>query len=302
MIVYKNLSINKKFKGAVVAIGNFDGVHLGHQKVLKQAKKVAKKYKLKFGVITFEPVPVMFFNKNVRNHRINNLKQKISSLKKLNLDFLRIIKFNRKFSKLNPEQFIEKIIYKNLGSKFIFVSKNFRFGNKREGSIKTLKEYEKYFSYKTIITKPLKKNNRVLSSSIIRANISAGKIKKVNTYLGRSWCVSGKVIRGKERGRKIGFPTCNIKLNDYILPKLGVYSVNIKTKNFNKKGIANIGYRPTFGGKNLLLEVNIFGMKGNLYKKVIEVSFIRFIRGEKKFKSINELKTQIKKDIKIAKN
>ena len=302
MIVYKNLNINKKFKGAVVAIGNFDGVHLGHQKVLKQAKKVAKKYKLKFGVITFEPVPVMFFNKNVRNHRINNLKQKISSLKKLNLDFLRIIKFNRKFSKLNPEQFIEKIIYKNLGSKFIFVSKNFRFGNKREGSIKTLKEYEKYFSYKTIITKPLKKNNRVLSSSIIRANISAGKIKKVNTYLGRSWCVSGKVIRGKERGRKIGFPTCNIKLNDYILPKLGVYSVNIKTKNFNKKGIANIGYRPTFGGKNLLLEVNIFGMKGNLYKKVIEVSFIRFIRGEKKFKSINELKTQIKKDIKIAKN
>tara|TARA_B100000579_G_scaffold320196_1_gene269800 strand:+ start:1245 stop:2153 length:909 start_codon:yes stop_codon:yes gene_type:complete len=302
MIVYKNLNINKKFKGAVVAIGNFDGVHLGHQKVLKQAKKIAKKNKLKFGVITFEPVPVMFFNKKVKNHRINNLKQKVSALKKLNLDFLRIIKFNRNFSRLNPEQFIKKIIYKNLGSKFIFVSKNFRFGYKREGSIKTLKKYEKYFSYKTTIAKPLKKNNKVLSSSIIRANISAGEIKKANNYLGRSWCVSGTVIKGKERGRKIGFPTCNIQLKDYILPKLGVYSVKIKTKNFNKKGIANIGYRPTFGGKNLLLEVNIFGMKGNLYKKVIEVSFIRFIRGEKKFKSINELKTQIKKDIKIAKN
>ncbi len=300
MIVYKNS--NKKLRRTVVAIGNFDGLHLGHQKVLKQARDRAKKYKLKFGVVTFEPVPVMFFNKNIRNHRINSLKQKILALKKLKLDFLRIIKFNKKFSKLNPEQFIERIIYKNLNSKFVFVSKNFRFGKNREGGIRTLIKHEKYFSYKTIVTKPLEKNNQVLSSSIIRSKISSGKIDKANNFLGRKWCVFGKVIKGKKRGRKIGFPTCNIKLKDYVLPKLGVYSVTVKANKFNRKGVANIGYRPTFNGKSLLLEVNIFGIKENLYKKVIEVNFIKFIRGERKFRNINELKKQIKKDIKKAKS
>ena len=300
MIVYKNS--NKKLRRTVVAIGNFDGLHLGHQKVLRQARDRAKKYKLKFGVVTFEPVPVMFFNKNIRNHRINSLKQKILALKKLKLDFLRIIKFNKKFSKLSPEQFIERIIYKNLNSKFVFVSKNFRFGKNREGGIRTLIKYEKYFSYKTIVTKPLEKNNQVLSSSIIRSKISSGKIDKANNFLGRKWCVFGKVIKGKKRGRKIGFPTCNIKLKDYVLPKLGVYSVTVKANKFNRKGVANIGYRPTFNGKSLLLEVNIFGIKENLYKKVIEVNFIKFIRGERKFRNINELKKQIKKDIKKAKS
>ena len=300
MIVYKNS--NKKLKRTVVAIGNFDGLHLGHQKVLKQARDKAKKYKLKFGVITFEPVPVMFFNKNIKNHRINNFKQKVFALKKLKLDFLRIIKFNKKFSKLSPEKFIKRIIYKNMNSKFVFVSKNFRFGKNRKGNIKTLIKYEKYFSYKTIITNPLKKNDQVLSSSIIRSKISSGEIAKANNFLGRTWCVSGKVIKGKKRGRKIGFPTCNIKLKDYILPKLGVYSVLVKTNKFNRNGIANIGYRPTFNGKSLLLEVNILGIKENLYKKVIEVNFIKFIRGEKKFRNINELKKQIKKDIKKAKH
>ncbi len=302
MIIYKNSNINKKFKKSVVAIGNFDGLHLGHQKVIRQSREKAKNYKLKFGIVTFEPVPVMFFNHNVKNHRINNLKQKILNLKKLKLDFLKIIKFNKKFSRLSPQQFIEKIIYKDLNSKFIFVSRNFRFGKNREGDVKTLKKNEKQFSYKTIITKPLKKNNRVLSSSIIRKNISAGKVKKVRNLLGRNWRVSGRVIKGRKKGRKIGFPTCNIKLNDYILPKLGVYSVKVKTNQFNRNGIANIGYRPTFNGKSLLLEVNIFGIKANLYKKVIEVDFIKFIRGEKKFKNINELKMQIKKDIKKAKS
>tara|TARA_B100000965_G_scaffold403751_1_gene432695 strand:+ start:113 stop:1021 length:909 start_codon:yes stop_codon:yes gene_type:complete len=302
MIISKNLNINKNFKRGVVAIGNFDGLHLGHQKVLKQAKAKAKKNKISFGVVTFEPVPVMFFNRNIKNHRINSLEQKIEGLKKLKLDFLRVIKFDNKFSKLSPENFIKKIIYKNLNSKYIFVSKNFRFGRNRAGNIKTLKKNENNFAFRTVITKPYKKNNKIISSSKIRNYISQGNLKKVRNFLGRSWCISGKVIKGKKRGRKIGFPTCNIKLDDYVLPKLGVYAVKAKTKNFSKKGIANVGYRPTFNGKDLLLEVNLFGIKANLYKKVINISFIKFIRGEKKFKSINKLKIQIKKDIKKAKN
>tara|TARA_A100001011_G_scaffold399390_1_gene507783 strand:+ start:2949 stop:3857 length:909 start_codon:yes stop_codon:yes gene_type:complete len=301
MIIYKNLNIKKKFKRSVIAIGNFDGLHLGHKKVLKQAKTKAKKLRCKFGVMTFEPLPVMFFNKKLKNHRINNLSQKINQIKKLKIDFINFVKFNRKFSKLSPKQFIERVLYKNLNCKFIFVSKNFRFGKNREGDIFQLKKNEKFFSYKTIITQPFKKKNRVLSSSLIRSKISEGDVSSANKLLGRPWSVEGRVIKGKQRGRKIGFPTCNVKLNDYILPKLGVYSVNVHVNKIKRKGIANIGYRPTFRGKSLILEVNIFRLKKNLYKKIIKVSFIKFIRPERKFKNIEELKVQIKKDIKIAK-
>ena len=122
MIIYKNLNIKKKFKRSVIAIGNFDGLHLGHKKVLKQAKTKAKKLRCKFGVMTFEPLPVMFFNKKLKNHRINNLSQKINQIKKLKIDFINFVKFNRKFSKLSPKQFIERVLYKNLNCKFIFVS------------------------------------------------------------------------------------------------------------------------------------------------------------------------------------
>ena len=302
MITYKKNKIIKRFKRSVVAIGNFDGLHLGHKKVLNQARKKAKENKCKFGVVTFEPLPVMFFNKKIKNHRINNIKQKIDQLKKLKVDFLKIIKFNKKFSNLSPNKFIENILYKNLNCKFIFVSKNFKFGKKRKGDIHKLKEKEKVFSYKTIITKPLKKTNKILSSTFIRSEISKGKVNVAKKLLGREWSIEGKVIKGEQRGRKIGFPTCNLKLNDYILPKLGVYSVSVLINKSKKKGIANIGYRPTFRGKSLILEVNIFGLNKNLYKKTIVVNFIKFIRPEKKFKNIRELKIQIKKDIKKTKN
>jgi riboflavin kinase/FMN adenylyltransferase len=158
------------------------------------------------------------------------------------------------------------------------------------------------FSFKTCVSKPLKKKNKVLSSSIIRSEINKGNVKQANKFLGREWSIIGKIIKGKKRGRKIGFPTCNIRLEDYVLPKIGVYSVKVYINRMIKKGIANIGYRPTFKGKTLLLEVNIFGLKANLYNKKIKVSFIKFIRHERKFKNIDQLKVQIKKDIIKAKN
>ena len=141
-----------------------------------------------------------------------------------------------------------------------------------------------------------------MSSSLIRKIIYQGRVQETERLLGRTWSIEGIVIKGAQRGRKIGFPTCNIKLNSYTVPKLGVYSVQVQTNSFKKRGIANIGYRPTFSGKSLLLEVNIFGIKRNLYKKILRVSFINFIRAEKKFKNINQLKAQIKKDIVSAKN
>ena len=302
MKIYNNADLNQKHHKGVIAIGNFDGIHLGHQKVINEAKKKAKKNKLPFGIMTFEPVPVMFFNSKIKNHRINSLKQKKSQLKKLKLDFLIIIKFNKRFSSLTAEQFIKKIIYNKTKCKFLYVSKNFKFGFKRQGNIQTLKKCEKLYNYKSLITKPYKINKKIISSTIIRKKITNGKIQEINKILNREWCVEGKVIKGQKRGRKIGFPTCNVELNDYIIPRLGVYSVKVKWSKFNKKGIANIGYRPTFNGQNLLLEVNIFGINKNLYKKELEVNFIKFIRPEKKFKGIEQLKKQIKIDIIKAKN
>ena len=297
MIIYKNLNIKKKHQGSIVAIGNFDGLHVGHQKVLHEAKQKAKRENLKFGLITFEPVPTMFFNKNIKNHRINSLNQKIHYLKKIKLDFLIIIKFNKIFSNLSSENFIKSILFENLRSKYIFISQNFKFGKKRLGDVETLIKFEKKYLYKTIVTEPHKKKNKTISSSLIRKIIHKGRVNEAEKLLGRPWCVEGEVIRGQQRGRKIGFPTCNIKLNSYTLPKLGVYSVRVQIKNSEKRGIANIGYRPTFNGKSLLLEVNIFGIKKNLYKKILKINFIKFIRAEKKFKNIDQLKNQIKKDI-----
>ena len=251
--------------------------------------------------MTFEPIPTMFFNKNIKYHRINLIEQKVYYLKKIKPDFLIIINFNKLFSNISADNFIKRILVNKLKSKYIFVSRNFRFGKKRKGNINTLKKFEKKYFYKTIITIPYHKNKKIISSSLIRKNIAKGKVDRVHKLLGRNWTVEGKVVRGQKRGRKIGFPTCNIKWSSYALPKLGVYAVKVESKNFKKSGIANIGYRPTFNGKTLLLEVNIFGIKTNLYKKILKVSFIKFIRPEKKFKNISELKDQIKKDLTIAK-
>ena len=301
MKIYKNANLNKRHQNGVIAIGNFDGLHLGHQKVINEAKKKARKKNLPFGIMTFEPVPVMFFNSNIKNHRINSLNQKKLQLKKFKLDFLIIIKFNKKFSSLTAEQFIMKIINDKTKCRFLYVSKNFKFGYKRQGNVQILKKYEKQYDFKSIITKPFKKNKKIISSTLIRKKITLGKITEANKLLNREWRIEGKVIKGQKRGRKIGFPTCNLKLYDYVIPLLGVYAVKISGPKFSKKGIANIGFRPTFNGNNLLLETNIFGINKNLYNKEINISFRRFIRREKKFKDLEHLKKQIKIDIKKAK-
>jgi len=301
MKIYKNANLNKKHHKGVIAIGNFDGIHLGHQKVINEARKKAKSKKLPFGIITFEPMPVMYFNSKIKNHRINSLEQKKIQLKKLKLDFLIIIKFNKIFSSLTAEKFIKEIIYNKTKCSFLYVSKNFKFGYKRRGNIQTLKKYEKLYNFKSLITRPYKKNKKIISSTLIRKKIINGKIREANTLLNREWNIKGKVIKGRQLGRKIGFPTCNLQLNDYIVPRNGVYAVQVKGSNFNKKGIANVGFRPTFNGKKLLLETNIFGIDKNLYNKEIDISFKKFIRREKKFKDLEHLKKQIKIDIKKAK-
>ena len=297
MKTFNNFNISQKFKNSVIAIGNFDGVHTGHQKTLRDAKKQAVKKKISLGVLTFEPIPIMFFKKKIKNHRINSLEQKKEFLKKQRVDFIIIKKFDKKFSNIDYLNFIKDILFKKIKCRYLYVSKNFRFGKNREGDIRKLKFFERKFQFKTIVTKIFKINKKIISSTKIRKLITTGHIQKANNFLGRNWSVRSKVIRGFQRGRKIGFPTCNLKLLNYVIPKSGVYSVRVKTKSFYKKGIANVGYRPTFNGKNLLLEVNIFGINKYLYNKVLNIDFIKFIRPEKKFKDLEELKKQISSDI-----
>ena len=301
--LYKNFSVSKNHKNSILLIGNFDGLHIGHQKLFNFAKKYKKKYKIKIGVLTFDPIPKMFFNKKLKNFKISNLNQKINSFEKFKIDFVIIKKFDKKFSKMNYTKFIDNILSKKLKPKYIFVSNNFRFGNKREGNVNKLKFFEKKYNFKIINPKPLKKKTKIISSTLIRKLISNGKINIVNRYLNRNWSINGKVIVGRKMGRKIGFPTCNIKLNDYVIAKPGVYAVNILINKNKKllKGIANLGYRPTFNQKEILLEVHIFNFSRNLYNKHLTIEFIDFIRKEKKFKNINQLKKQINLDIRKAK-
>ena len=302
MKIYKNFNIGNKFKSSAVAIGNFDGFHLGHQRVIKKGKEIAKKNKIKFGLLVFQPLPVMFFNKKLKNYRIDSLKQKIETSKKLGIDFLIIKKFDKKFSNIKAENFIYHVLHKKLKIKMVFISKNFKFGKNRTGNIQLLKKKENYFNYKTKTILPLNKKNKVISSTLIRKNISKGKISTTNKLLGRYWTIEGIVRRGDRRGRKIGFPTCNLNIDDYVVPKVGVYSSKIIIdKNIKKKGIVNIGYRPTFGKNSLVLEAHILGLKKNLYDKRIKIMLIKFIRKEIKFKNITQLKNQIKKDIKKVK-
>jgi|TARA_Y100000389_G_scaffold196731_1_gene230149 riboflavin kinase / FMN adenylyltransferase len=299
---YKNFEISNSDKKSILLIGNFDGLHLGHQKLFRLARQYRKKFKLKIGVLTFEPMPKMYFNKSIKNFRISSLNQKNNILKKMDIDFIITKKFDRKFSKIKSDNFIENILSKKLGVKYIFVSNNFKFGNKREGDVKKLIQKEKFFNFKIVKPKPLVLKNKIISSTLIRKLLVTGNLDKANKLLNRKWIVEGVVETGRRQGKKIGFPTCNIDIKDYVIAMPGVYSVKVYQKNKRSylKGIANLGYRPTFKQKKILLEVHIFNFSGNLYNKHLGVEFIKFIRKEKKFKNVNELRKQIRSDLKAA--
>ena len=303
MKLYKNFDISKNHKGSIILIGNFDGVHLGHQKLFKLANNYKKKFKLKIGVLTFEPMPKMFFNNDIKNFRISNINQKNIILKNLGVDFVITQKFDKKFSKIKSDFFIKEVLSKKLEAKYIFVSNNFKFGNKREGDVNQLIRNEKIYDYKIIKPQPFTLDQKVISSTYIRSLLEKGNLKKTNKLLNKNWSIEGIVQKGRQQGKKIGYPTCNIDIKDYVIAMPGVYAVKVKQKKSNKylKAIANLGYRPTFNQKKILLEVHIFNFSGNLYNKYLSIEFTNFIRKEKKFKNINQLRKQIQSDLKTAK-
>ena len=300
---FSSTTIPNRYKRSAVAIGNFDGVHKGHQKIFANAKKFSKNNKIKFGIITFTPLPVMFFNKKIKNHRLISEGQKLKLFKKYGVDFVINIKFNKIFSKQSAEKFVSKIIYKKINPKFIFVSNNFKFGNKRKGNINLLKRLSNKYDYRLINTKAFKYKKKIVSSTRIRKCLQTGNINLANLLLSRTWFIDGIVKKGKKLGRKLGFRTCNIRVKNYILPKIGIYAVKVligaNKKIFN--GVAYLGFRPTFKGKEIFLEICIFGINKNLYKKRLRVHFVKFIRRDQKFKNPRKLIEQMNKDVISAK-
>jgi len=303
MKIFKNIIIPKKYRRAAIAIGNFDGVHKGHQKIFRQAKKLGKRNKIKFGVLTFRPLPAMFFNRNIKNYRLVSENKKLQLFKKHKADFIINIKFNKIFSKITAVKFIENIIFKKINPRLIFVSSNFRFGHKRKGNVHMLKKFSKKYDYRLVNTLAFKHKGKVVSSTQIRKSLQSGNLDLANTLLSRTWYIEGIVQKGKKLGKKLGYPTCNIDIKNYVLPKIGIYTVKVLVGDSKKilNGIAYLGHRPTFGGKKIMLEVNIFGIKKNLYKKRLRVYFLKFIRGEQKFKDSLSLMKQMNKDVIFAK-
>ena len=300
-----NLNTRKSFKikNLCLCIGNFDGVHLGHQHLIKKIIKNAKLDQLRSAILTFVPHPKVYFKKTNTNFNImiNDDKKKLLNL--LGVENYIEYKFNKSLSSLDPKIFIEKILVQQLHIKKIVVGKDFRFGKDRAGDTTLLKKLSNKFGYQLSIIGDVKskETNTKFSSSTIRRNIHQGSFEKVSQALGRNWCMEGKIIKGNQKARLINFPTANMKPGNHILPKKGVYCVKIVFQGNLYRGIANFGERPTVKGVNLLLETHIFDFNGNIYGKELTVEFLTFIRPEKKFKDFKSLTKQIRKDVIKAK-
>ena len=283
-----------EIESVVAIIGNFDGVHLGHKKLINDAKKTAQKSEHKLAIMTFEPHPRMFFSKVSENFLIQSKDDKIKELSKLQIDYFFNIKFDSKLSSLRAEDFIKEILHNKLNIKHVVVGKDFLFGKNREGDISTLKNIGEKINLKVSTIEIVKNDNFKISSTKIRELIREGNVELANKYLGRNFSISGQVIHGDKIGKKINFPTANIKLLNHFRPAFGVYAVNITSDKFKKMiGIANIGKRPTVNYVGELLEAHIFDKNIDLYDETISVEFLKFIRPEKKFNGIDDLKKQI---------
>ena len=277
----------------VVTIGNFDGVHLGHQALLTEVKKRAHDLKLESAVITFEPNPKDYFSQNKPQTRISSLREKIELFNEIKIDRVHIIKFNQEFSKVTANEFISVLI-KQLKVKEIVVGEDFCFGRGREGDIKQLSAS----SMKLNIKNKILMDGKRISSTLIRNLLANDKLDQANKYIGRPYSISGKVVHGEKRGRKIGFPTANIHMRHNRPPLKGVFAVKFQ----NHFGVANLGIRPSIKGeKKLQLEVHLLNFSSDLYGQHVSVIFLKKLRDEKKFKSLDELKEQIKLDVIKAK-
>ena len=307
MQLFRTVNIPKEARNCVLAIGNFDGVHLGHQAVIRDAKVIALKKNKKLGILTFEPHPKSFFKDNKNNFRLTPFRTKFELIKQLDVDFYFNVRFNNVFSKTSAEKFVMEMLVKKMQISHIITGFDFVFGNKKSGNINLIKKLSKQTNlFECSNVKEFKTNDsKKFSSSVARTQLLSGNLQKVKEILGRNWSLKARVIRGESRGKKIGFPTANFNIERYSNICCGVYAVDIifdkRFSKINFKGIANYGIKPTFSSLRPLLEVNIFDFNDNIYGELVEIKFKSFVRKERKFDSLESLKKQISKDINFVK-
>jgi riboflavin kinase/FMN adenylyltransferase len=294
--------LKEPFKAAVVTIGNFDGVHLGHQSLFHEVIEKADAINGNSVVITFQPHPIRVLTSNGKPPLITLAEQKRELIASTGIDNLICIPFTTGFAQITASDFVKNILVERIGMKAIVVGQDYTFGKNREGNLDLLQTYSEQFGFDVIVNDWIRPrtNGTVqrISSTLIRELVIDGNIEKARTLLGRYYQIRGTVAQGRDRGgRLIGFPTANVNLTDELCPKMGVYAVTAEIDYRKFNGVANIGYSPTFDDRVFTVEVHILDFNDDIYGQNIRVNFIKRIRSEKKFAAISELSAQIEKDI-----
>ncbi len=283
------------YQNAVIAIGNFDGFHKGHRAVVEQAVKIAREEDRPVVLMTFEPHPSGFFRPGGRTFRITPIRSKVRAISLLPIDGFCVFPFNKSFAEMSAKDFVENVLIKGLHAAHIVVGEDYGFGRNRQGDVAYMRR-----SYPELPVTAVKKlhdqNGEIISSSRIRSFLRDGEVEKASGLMEHPFEIEGYVIHGAQLGRKIGFPTINIDPADSILPRIGVYAASVEIDDKRFKAVANIGFRPTVNGKNVLLEAHLLGFEGDLYGRRLRVQLLTFIRPEVHFNSLEELKAQIIKD------
>lgn len=295
------VNLSEHHKPCVLTIGNFDGVHIGHQYVIDKLKNVAERHGVPAAVMIFEPQPQEVFLKEKAAARVLTFREKYKKLKALGIDRLICIRFCSKFAAMTAEQFVRELLVDKLGVKHVIVGDDFRFGQKRTGDFQLLKSMSKELGFSVDDSQTFKFSNKRASSTEVRNRLKSSDFTGTEALLGESFTFQGRVIHGEKNGRKFGFPTANIAVKRNVLPIRGVFGVEASYAGQTIKGVANIGNKPTVNGVKPLLEVHLFNFNEQIYGQRLTIKPLFKIRDEQKFNSIEELIAQIQLDVTTAK-
>ncbi|MBL0310865.1 MAG: bifunctional riboflavin kinase/FAD synthetase [Bacteroidetes bacterium] len=299
MRVFRDLSKLPVFKDSVITIGTFDGVHLGHQKLIKHIQSLSKKTGGENIIITFHPHPRVVIHPEDQSLRLlNSIDEKINLLEKYGVDNVVIVPFSRDFSDQTAESYISSFLVRNFQPRYVVIGYNHRFGKDRIGDYLLLEKMKQKFNYEMEEINKETLDDIDISSTRIREALHSGDVKLANELLGHSYTLSGTVVKGLQNGRKLGFPTANIQIHDELklIPKTGIYAVKVQHAGTRFGGMLSIGFNPTFGGKEQTIEVNILDFDKNIYGESLTIEIVGYIRDEKKFDSMEALIQEIKKD------
>lgn len=303
MRVFRDLSGLPSFVNSVITIGTFDGVHRGHQKLIERIRLLAAQIDGESILITFHPHPRIVINPEDKSLRLlNTTDEKAALLEKYGVDNLVIVPFSRAFSEQSAEEYISHFLVKNFNPKYIVIGFDHKFGKNRSGDFKLLEAMKQQYGYRMEEITKETLDDIGISSTKIRQALAEGDIKLANELLGNNYTLSGTVVRGLQNGRKLGFPTANIQVNDEykLVPKTGIYIVYVYHNGHKYSGMLSIGFNPTFEGKEQTIEVNILDFDKDIYGENLTLEFIDFIRNEKKFDSLDDLVEEIRNDEKIT--